>query len=97
MRSQSRDSRLHRAGMEGRAVARALACGRRAGERCPAERPAPYQLQIGGCTLATRPEKSWPDDARGVAEGEHRRRSARLGTQATAWAFRAAQDSDDDF
>src|SRR5262245_3019899 len=97
MRSQSRDSRIHHAGMEGRAVARALAYGRQAGKSWPAERPAPYHLQIGGRAVATRPEKSWPDDARGSAEGEHRRRSARLGTQATAWALRTAQDSDDDF
>ena len=37
-----------------------------------------------------------PDDARGPAEGEHRRRGARLGAQAPARAHRAAQDPDDD-
>src|SRR5262245_18076982 len=97
MRGQSRNSRLHHAGMEGRAVARALAYGGQAGKSWPAERPAPYHLQIGRRTVAARSEKSWPDDARGSAEGEYRRAGARLSTQATAWTARTAQDPDDDF
>ena len=37
-----------------------------------------------------------PDDARGAAQGEHRRRGARLGARAAARPAGAAQDPDDD-
>jgi cobaltochelatase CobT len=46
--------------------------------------------------VAPRAQESRPDDARGAAQGEHRRRGARLGAQAPARASRAAQDPDDD-
>ena len=46
--------------------------------------------------LAARAQEPRPDDARGAAEGEHRRRGARLGAPAPARAPRAAQDPDDD-
>ena len=60
------------------------------------ERSPPHHLQVGGCALAARAQEPRPDDARGPAEGEHRRRGARLGAQAAAGAHRAAQDPDDD-
>ena len=41
-------------------------------------------------------KNSRPDDARGAAEGEYRRRGARLGAQAPAWPHRESQDPDDD-
>ena len=96
LRRQGRDPRLHHARLEGRAVARALAHRRQAGQSRPAQRSAPHHLQVGRRAVAARAQESRPDDARGPAQGEHRRRGARLGAQAPAGAHRAAQDPDDD-
>ena len=79
LRRQGRDPRLHHARLEGRAVARAMAHRRQAGQPRPAQRSAPHHLQIGRRAVAARAQESRPDDARGPAEGEHRRRGARLG------------------
>ena len=46
--------------------------------------------------VAARAQEPRPDDARGPAEGEHRRRGARLGLQAPARPHRAAAHPDDD-
>ena len=64
---------------------------RQARQSRPAQRSAPHHLQIGRRAVAARAQESRPDDARGSAEGEHRRRSAGLGAQAPA---RAAGDSE---
>ena len=79
LRRQGRDPRLHHARLEGRPVARAMAHRRQAGQSRPAQRPAPHHLQIGRRAVAARAQESRPDDARGPAQGEHRRRGARLG------------------
>ena len=84
LRREGGDPRLHDARLEGRAVARGLARRRQAAEPRPAQRPAPHHLQVGRCAVAARAQESRPDDARGPAEGEHRRRGARLGAQAPA-------------
>ena len=84
LRRQGRDPRLHHARLEGRAVARGLARRRQAAEPRPAQRPAPHHLQVGRRAVAARAQESRPDDARGPAQGEHRRRGARLGAQAPA-------------
>ena len=97
LRREGRDSRLHDARLEGRAVARGVARRRQAAESRPPQRSAPHHLQVGRRAVAARAQESRPDDARGPAEGEHRRRGARLGAQAAAGAHRAAQDPDDDF
>ena len=60
------------------------------------QRPAPHHLQDGRRTLAARQALACADDARGSAEGEHRRRGARLGPSAPDGAPRAAPHSDDD-
>ena len=96
LRGQGRDPRLHHAGVEGRAVARSLACRRQAGEPGPAQRSAAHHLQVGGRAVAACAQESRPDDARGPAQGEHRRRGARLGAQAAACAHGAAPYSHDD-
>ena len=96
LRRQGRDSRLHHARLEGRAVARGVACRRQAGQSRPPQRSPPHHLQVRRRAVAARAEKSRPDDARGPAQGEHRRRGAGLGAQAAARPLRAAQDPDDD-
>src|SRR5229473_1196117 len=48
------------------------------------------------CGVAPLAQKSRADDARGAAQGKHRRRGARLGASAFAGALRATQDPDDD-
>ena len=93
LRRQGRDSRLHHASLEGRPIARGLAAGRQAGQSRPTQRPAPHHLQGRRRAVAPGAEKSRPDDARGPAEGEHRRRGARLGAQAPAGAAGAAARS----
>ena len=84
LRRQGRDPRLHHARLEGRAVARGVAAGRQARQSRPAQRPAPHHLQVRRRAVAARAQESRPDDARGAAQGEHRRRGARLGAQAPA-------------
>src|SRR5262249_2471972 len=96
LRRQGRDPRLHHARLEGRSIARSLARRRQARQSRPPQRPAPYHLQGGGLALAARAQESRADDARGPAQGEYRRRGARLGAQAAAGAHRAAPDPDDD-
>ena len=97
LRREGGDPRLHDARLEGRAGARAVARRRQAaGARAP-QRPAPHRLQDGRCAVAARQALARPDDARGSAEGEHRRRGARLGAPPPAGAARAAPHSDDDF
>ena len=45
----------------------------------PPQRSAPHHLQVGRRAVAARAQQSRPDDARGPAQGKHRRRGARLG------------------
>ena len=54
----------------------------------PPQRSAPHHLQVGRRAVAARAQEPRPDDARGPAQGEHRRRGARLGAQAPAGAHR---------
>src|SRR3546814_13643796 len=68
--------------MEGRPVAREMAGGRAARVARPSQRPAPHHLQDRRRALASRAQEPGPDDARGPAQGEYRRRGAALG----AWA-----------
>ena len=79
LRRQGRDPRLHDARLERRPVARGLAAGRQARQPGPAQRSSPHHLQVGRRALAPRAQEPRPDDARGPAQGEHRRRGARLG------------------
>ena len=62
----------------------------------PAERSAPHHLQVGRPAVAACQAQSRPDDARGPAQGKHRRRGAALGASAPDRQARAAQDPDDD-
>ena len=96
LRRLGRDPRLHHPRLEGRAGAREMAEGRQAAEPRPAERSAPHHLQVGRPALAACPAQSRPDDARGPAQGKHRRRGAALGASAPDRQARAAQDPDDD-
>ena len=50
LRRQGRDPRLHDAGLEGRAVARAVAAVGKARQSRPPQRSAPHHLQAGGRT-----------------------------------------------
>ncbi len=88
---------LHHPGLEGRPIARIVARGRQTAQSGAAQRSAPHHLQGRRRALAPRPEKSRPDDARGPAQGKHRRRGARLGAQAAAGPARDAENPDDDF
>ena len=56
----------------------------------PAERPPPHRLQVGRRALAARAPQPRADDARGPAQGEHRRRGARLGASAAARRARSS-------
>ncbi len=49
------------------------------GQSGPPQRSAPHYLQVGRRAVAARAQESRPDDARGPAQGKHRRRGARLG------------------
>ena len=73
-----------------------LAPGREAPQSRTPQRPAPSHLQVRGRALAARAQKPWAHDARGAAQGKHRRRGARLGASASSRPPRAAQDPDDD-
>ncbi len=55
---------------------------RQAGQSGPAQRPAPHRLQVGRRALAARAQEPWPDDARGPAQGEHRRKRSNGRTSA---------------
>ena len=63
----------------------------------PPQRSAPHRLQVGRRALAARAKKSRADDARGPAEGEHRRRGARLGASPARAPPGAAAHPHDDF
>ena len=52
---------------------------RQAAQSRPPQRSAPYRLQVRRRALAPRQEQSGPDDARGPAEGEYRRRGPDVG------------------
>ncbi len=96
LRREGGDPGLHHPGLEGRPEPRGVACRRQATESRAPERPAPHRLQAGRRALAARAQEPRADDARGAAQGEHRRRGARLGAQAPARAAGAAQDPDGD-
>ena len=96
LRRQGRDPRLHDARLEGRAIPRAVARRRQAAQSRPPQRPAPHHLQVRRRAVAAGAQESWPDDARGPAQGEHRRRGADVGAQPPRRPARAAQDPDDD-
>ena len=96
LRRLGRDPRLHHARLEGRAGAREMAEGRQAGQSRPAQRSAAHHLQVGRRAVAAGAAQSRPDDARGPAQGEHRRRGAAVGAQPADRPARAAQDPDDD-
>ena len=81
---------------KGGSGARGVAQGRQAAHARPSERPAPHRLQVRRRSLAARAQEPRPDDARGVAQGEHRRRGASVGARAAHAPARAAQDHDDD-
>ena len=57
LRRQGRDFRLHHAGLEGRAIARVLACLGQAGQSRAAQRPAPHHLQVGRRAVAARAQE----------------------------------------
>ena len=97
LRRQGRNPGLHHAGLEGRPVAREMARRRQARQSRPPQRSPPHHLQIGRHAVAPRPAQSRPDDARGAAQGEYRRRGADLGAQPPAGAPRAAPHPDGDF
>ena len=50
-------------------------------ESRPAQRSPPHHLQVGRRAVAARAAQSRPDDARGPAQGKHRRRGAAVGAQ----------------
>ena len=97
LRREGRDFGFHHPGLEGRTVARSLAVAGQAGQSGASQRSPPYHLQVGGCAVAACAQKSRPDDARRAAQGEHRRRGARLGAQASARPAGKPEDPDDDF
>ena len=84
LRRESRDPRLHHPRLEGRAVARGLAPGRQARQSGAPQRSAPSHLQVRRRAVAARAQEPRAHDARGAAQGEHRRRGARLGAPAPA-------------
>ena len=96
LRRKGRDFGLHHARLEGRPVARKLARAGQAGQSGAAQRSAPHHLQVCRRALAARAQESRSDDARGLAQGEYRRRGARLGAQTAAWPAGKPQDPDDD-
>ena len=74
----------------------ALAGRRQARQSGPPQRPAPHHLQAGRRALAARQALAGADDARGPAQGEHRRRGAGLGAPPPAGRPGAAAHPDDD-
>ena len=91
-----RDPRLHHARLEGRAGAREMAEGRQAASPGRAQRPPPHHLQVGRRAVAARAAQPRPDDARGAAQGEHRRRGADVGAQPADRRGPSSGDPDDD-
>ena len=61
---------------------RGLARSRSPGQSGPRQRRAPHHLQGRRRAVAPCAAQSRPDDARGPAQGKHRRRGARMGAQA---------------
>ena len=87
---------FHHPRLEGRPIARSLAAGRQAAGARPSQRSSPHHLQVGRRALAAGAQESRPDDARGPAQGKHRRRGARLGAPAPARPARTAAHPDGD-
>ena len=73
LRGQDRDSRLHHSRLEGRAVPRDLARRRAPAAARAAQRRPPHRLQEGRRAVAARAPEPRADDARGAAQGKHRR------------------------
>ena len=69
-----------------------LRAGKPASPR-PPERPPAHRLQGRRRALATCPPQPRADDARGPAQGEHRRRGARLGASPAAGRARSSARS----
>ena len=61
-----------------------------------AQRPAAHRLQEGRRAFAPRAQQPRPDDARGAAQGEYRRRGAALGAQPADRPARRAPHPDGD-
>src|SRR3546814_10340333 len=97
LRREGGDSGLHHPRMEGRPVAREMAGGRAARVARPSQRPAPHHLQDRRRALASRAQEPGPDDARGPAQGEYRRRGAALGAWAADRPAGGSPDIDGDF
>ena len=81
---------------KGGQVARRMARRRQAAGARTTQRSAPHHLQDGRRALAPVEERLGADDARRLAQGKHRRRSARLGAFASRQSTRAAPHPDDD-
>ena len=77
-RGEDRDSRVHDAGVEGRAGARGMARRGPFAAAGASERHSPHHLQAGRRAVAARQAFARADDARRAAEGEYRRREALL-------------------
>src|SRR3546814_17145805 len=71
--------------------------GRAARVARPSQRPAPHHLQDRRRALASRAQEPGPDDARGPAQGEYRRRGAALGAWAADRPAGGSPDIDGDF
>ena len=85
LRRQGGDPRLHHARLEGRPCARGVAQRAEAGAARPPQRSPPHRLQIRRRAVAAVAPQSRADDARGPAQGEYRRRGARLGASRVCW------------
>ena len=68
-----------------------------AAEPRPPQRPAAHRLQARRRALPPRPPQPRPDDARGAAQGEYRRRGAAVGAQPADRPPRGAANPDGDF
>jgi cobaltochelatase CobT len=74
-----RDPRLYHPCLEGRAITREMARRRQACATRSPQRSTPHSLQASRRALAPRAPQSRPDDARGPAQGKHRRRGVAMG------------------
>ena len=97
LRRGDRDPRLHHPRLEGRAEPRSVARRRPPAQPGPAQRPPPHRLQARRRALPPRAAQPRPDDARGAAQGEYRRRGAAVGAQPADRAARGAAHPDGDF
>jgi hypothetical protein len=96
LRGQGRGAGLHHPRLEGRQRARRVDQGRQAARARPPERPAPHHLQERRRAVAAGPQEPGPDDARGAAEGKHRRRGPDVGPPAPDRPARSPPHSDGD-